>query len=290
MLAAEQDARAAVLEGAELKALQDQAAEHDGEAAAVRDLLADPELRAAAADDLPDMSVLQQALTAAETQHTRVSQAHDRAVQRCDRLAELHGRLAAEIAAWEPVAEAHTVVARLAGTASGQSNNKDNMRLSAYVLAARLEQVVAAANERLATMSAGRYQLRHTVERSATDRGRNSGGLGLRVIDGWTGQDRDPATLSGGESFITSLSLALGLADVVTAESGGAEISTLFVDEGFGTLDEDTLDEVMDVLDALRDGGRTVGVVSHVAELRTRIPTQLRLHKSRSGSHLSIHA
>ena len=99
---------------------------------------------------------------------------------------------------------------------------------------------------------------------------------------------RDPATLSGGETFVVSLSLALGLADVVTQEAGGTEIETLFVDEGFGTLDADTLDDVMDRLDGLRAGGRTVGVVSHVSELRTRIPAQLHVRKSPQGS--TIHA
>jgi exonuclease SbcC len=166
--------------------------------------------------------------------------------------------------------------------------NRLGMSLSAYVLAARLEQVVAAANERLGRMSAGRYALLHTTEKSAGDRSKSAGGLGLRVVDGWTGVRRDPVTLSGGESFITSLALALGLADVVTAEAGGTEINTLFVDEGFGTLDEETLDEVMDVLDGLRDGGRAVGIVSHVAELRTRVPAQLRITKRRAGSTATV--
>ena len=94
--------------------------------------------------------------------------------------------------------------------------------------------------------------------------------------DDWSGESRDPATLSGGETFVVSLALALGLADVITQEAGGADLDTLFVDEGFGSLDADTLDDVMDTLDSLRDGGRVVGVVSHVAEMRDRIPTQLR--------------
>lgn len=109
------------------------------------------------------------------------------------------------------------------------------------------------------------------------------------MLDGWTGAARDPATLSGGESFIASLALALGLADVVAAEAGGPEIGTLFVDEGFGTLDEETLDDVLDILDGLREGGRTVGIVSHVAELRLRIPARLQVVKGRSGSRL-VHA
>ena len=155
------------------------------------------------------------------------------------------------------------------------------------MLGERLRQVVESANERLDHMSGGRYLLEHNRSRTAGDRSKSGGGLGLRILDAWTGVDRDPATLSGGESFVTSLALALGLADVVTAEAGGVELGTLFVDEGFGTLDEDTLDGVLDILDNLRDGGRAVGIVSHVAELRTRVPAQLRVRKERRGSTLS---
>jgi DNA repair protein SbcC/Rad50 len=155
------------------------------------------------------------------------------------------------------------------------------MSLSGYVLAARLEQVAAAASERLQRMSSGRYRLAHTT---AGGSGRERGGLGLRVLDEWTGADRDPASLSGGESFSASLALALGLADVVSQEAGGSLLETLFVDEGFGSLDDDTLDEVMGVLDDLREGGRVVGLVSHVADLRQRIPVQLRVDKGRTGS------
>ena len=146
------------------------------------------------------------------------------------------------------------------------------MRLSAYVLGYRLSQVVDAANARLATMSDRRYSLEHTGRRGAGER---RGGLSLLVRDDWSGESRDPATLSGGETFVVSLALALGLADVIMHEVGGATLDTLFVDEGFGSLDADTLDDVMDTLDSLRDGGRVVGVVSHVAEMRDRIPTQL---------------
>jgi exonuclease SbcC len=98
--------------------------------------------------------------------------------------------------------------------------------------------------------------------------------------------ERDPATLSGGETFFSSLALALGLGDVASAEAGGTDIDTLFVDEGFGTLDEDTLEEVLDVLDRLRDGGRAVGVVSHVADLRQRVMTQLKVVKGAAGSRV----
>ena len=118
-------------------------------------------------------------------------------------------------------------------------------------------------------------------------------GLPLEVIVEVLGigslMKRRPATLSGGETFVVSLALALGLADVITHEVGGATLDTLFVDEGFGSLDADTLDDVMDTLDALRDGGRVVGVVSHVAEMRDRIPTQLVVTKARTGSTVRLH-
>ena len=107
-------------------------------------------------------------------------------------------------------------------------------------------------------------------------------------MDQWTGQRRDTSTLSGGESFMASLSLALGLADVVQQEAGGVDIETLFVDEGFGSLDEQSLEQVMDALEGLRDGGRVVGLVSHVAEMKQRITTQLQVVKGRNGSTLRI--
>jgi DNA repair protein SbcC/Rad50 len=158
------------------------------------------------------------------------------------------------------------------------------MKLSTYVLAARLEQVAAAASERLEVMSDGRYRLVHT---DALERRGAGSGLGLRALDAWTGVERDVATLSGGETFMASLALALGLADVVRAEGGGAPVETLFVDEGFGTLDPESLEEVMGVLEQLRAGGRAVGLVSHVPELRTRVPARLEVLRTATGSRLS---
>ena len=159
------------------------------------------------------------------------------------------------------------------------------MRLTAYVLAARLETVATLANERLAVMGGGRYLLEHSDERAA--RGARSG-LGLRVLDQWTGRVRDTATLSGGESFMASLALALGLADAVREEVGGLDLGTLFIDEGFGSLDDDSLEQVLTVLDGLREGGRAVGVVSHVADLRTRITHQAVVHKGANGSTVEV--
>ncbi|BCW67594.1 nuclease SbcCD subunit C [Arthrobacter sp. NicSoilB4] len=177
------------------------------------------------------------------------------------------------------------LLAAVADAARGGGDNNYRMSLNSYVLAARLEQVAVAASERLIGMSDGRYTLQHTDAKAV--RGQKSG-LGLEVVDQWTGQRRDTATLSGGESFMASLALALGLADVVQQESGGVDIETLFVDEGFGSLDEQALEQVMDALEGLRDGGRVVGLVSHVGEMKQRISTQLQVVKGRNGSALHI--
>jgi exonuclease SbcC len=184
----------------------------------------------------------------------------------------------------EPLRTRAAEVRHLADLAAGAGANRLRMTLSAYVLAARLEEVAAVASERLRRMTQGRYTLVHT------DAGRGNGrsGLGLLARDAWTGQDRDTATLSGGETFLASLALALALGDVVTAEAGGAAVDALFIDEGFGSLDEETLEEVMDTLDSLREGGRLVGLVSHVGELRLRIPAQINVRKGRNGSTVSV--
>lgn len=206
------------------------------------------------------------------------------AVRAADSLETLAAVLRRHVAATADLRRRHRVLDAVSRCAEGSGgDNSLRMRLSAYVLAARLEDVAAAASERLLAMSDGRYTLVH--EDGPGRRGARSG-LGLAVVDGWTGRERDPASLSGGETFYASLALALGLADVVRAEAGGTMIETLLVDEGFGSLDEETLDEVMDVLDGLRSGGRSVGLVSHVADLRDRIPARLEVVKTRTGSRL----
>jgi DNA repair protein SbcC/Rad50 len=201
-------------------------------------------------------------------------------------LQQLSARLSSAIDAWAPVRDESLRAEAISKLVRGMGrDNQLQMRLSAYVLAARLDQVVAAANERLGHMRDQRYLLQRT---GRAERRSAQAGLGLEVVDQWTGDVRSPSTLSGGETFVVSLSLALGLADVVTHESGGTEVETLFVDEGFGTLDADTLDDVMDRLDGLRAGGRAVGVVSHVTELRSRIPTQVQVDKGRAGSTVRV--
>jgi exonuclease SbcC len=249
---------------------------------AAEHVLADPVVREAATRDLPDLDVAvvrQRAATdAVQVAHATAESAD----ARLRRLEALRSRLESVLATWQPLRDEHALAARLSQLVEGKGpDNPLRMRLAAYVLSERLRQVVAAANERLATMTGRRYALEHTDDRGA---GEQRGGLSLRVRDEWSGVARDPATLSGGETFVVSLALALGLADTVAHEAGGTDIDTLFIDEGFGSLDTETLEDVMDTLDSLRDGGRVVGLVSHVPELRSRITTQLEVVKGRAGS------
>ena len=163
-----------------------------------------------------------------------------------------------------------------------RGENEAGTPLATWVLQARFEEVLVFANERLSQMSSGRYELIRVAEETSQRKRRK--GLGLAVVDHLGDErTRDPRTLSGGETFYVSLSLALALADVVSAESGGVSLETLFIDEGFGTLDADTLQMVMAEIDHLRAGGRTVGIVSHVAELRDQIAERIAVRRVASG-------
>jgi exonuclease SbcC len=273
---------AAALPAAEREALHRAVRAGHDEAAAVAAALADPEARAAAELPPADPAAADRAAERAAARLREATARAEAAGTRRAALDALGARLAERAAALAPSRAAYDRLRRLADLAAGNAaENRLHMELETYVLAARLEQVAAAASTRLLRMSGGRYTLVHTDAR-ATGRGRS--GLGLLVVDAWTGTERDTATLSGGETFFASLALALGLADVVTDEAGGRRLDTLFIDEGFGSLDEQTLDEVLDVLDSLRERDRAVGIVSHVPELRQRVPAQLRVEKGRTGS------
>ncbi|WP_329213351.1 SMC family ATPase [Streptomyces sp. NBC_00683] len=276
-----QAAASALVDATAQRELQHRIDAWQAEAAAVADRLAEEDARAAAAQPPATPDAAQSAYDASGRLLRDSAAALAAAQERCTELGRLSRQTADEVRRMGPLRQEHERVARLAGLTAGTSaDNERKMRLEAYVLAARLEQVAAAATARLQRMSSGRYTLVHSDARS----GGRRAGLGLHVVDSWTGRERDTATLSGGETFFASLALALGLADVVTDEAGGVRLDTLFIDEGFGSLDEQTLDEVLDVLDSLRERDRSVGIVSHVADLRRRIPAQLEVVKERHGS------
>jgi DNA repair protein SbcC/Rad50 len=279
-------ARAAALPAEERARLASEVAARAEARSAATAVLEDPDVRALGDAEQPDPAAIGRALAAAEEAATATARGLHHAEDTLAALTAHDERLQVALDDWLPAQQESGRADAMARLVRGTgSDNHLQMRLSAYVLATRLDQVVDAANERLAHMRDQRYLLQRTGR--AARRG-SQAGLGLEVVDQWTGDVRDPGTLSGGETFVVSLSLALGLADVVSQEAGGNEIHTLFVDEGFGTLDADTLDDVMDRLDGLRAGGRTVGVVSHVTELRNRIPTQVHVDKHRTGSTIAV--
>jgi exonuclease SbcC len=220
------------------------------------------------------------ALAQARAAERGTRRARDTAGDRAKRFGQRLGDVSAAQAAHEELVAQTEAVIRLAGLAKGTEGHR-RVTLTTYVLRHWFGQVVAAANTRLAAMSSGRYELKRTDE---GERRRDRAGLTLAVIDRHTGEERSPASLSGGETFYTSLALALGLADVVRAEAGGVDLDTLFIDEGFGSLDADTLDQVMAVIDDLRDRGRVIGIVSHVADLKERVPERLEIRRLPDGS------
>ena len=182
-------------------------------------------------------------------------------------------------ASMEEIQKEWTWVKALSDTAAGEVGGKEKITLETYAQMAYFERIIARANTRFMVMSGGQYELKRCTEED--NRGKN--GLGLNVIDHYNGTERSVKTLSGGESFQASLSLALGLSDEIQSAAGGIRLDTLFVDEGFGSLDEDTLDLAMKSLGDLAEGRRLVGIISHVGELKERIQHQIVVVKDKTG-------
>ncbi|MDX2936441.1 AAA family ATPase [Streptomyces ipomoeae] len=282
-----EEAAAAMQPAALLHQWREELQQWDKDNAIITDTLNSPDLIEASAQPPADPQAASDALTQAETRMKNTAAASRQARDRVTALTTLVAGLETRLTELAPLQARHALADRLAGVVSATiAANTLSMELEAYVLAARLEEIADAANIRLQAMTSDRYLLVHSDEKDAGRRGRLKAGLGLRILDTWTGTERETSTLSGGETFTASLALALGLADVVTQEASGRPLGTLFIDEGFGSLDEQNLQEVMDVLDQLRAGNRAVGIVSHVAELGRRIPSQLSVMKHRNGSTL----
>lgn len=273
------EAIAALRDARQREALDDRIHEHDTALAATRSTLLELELEALPEEPVDTtesaaaVAAAKDAWAAAVKEHTTASErarSLEGAVERITAAHEQIAGLAAEAAE----------IKRLADTIAGRANNTKRMKLETFVLAAELEEIVAAANIRLGEMSGERYSLQHS-DRLA--RNGAASGLGLEVMDRFTGRARPAHSLSGGETFLASLALALGLAEVVTSRAGGIRLDTLFIDEGFGSLDAETLDTAMRTLDELRQGGRTVGIISHVEAMKEQIPAQLRVEQTPQG-------
>lgn len=180
----------------------------------------------------------------------------------------------------ERAARKYSMLQNLADTANGNLSGKQRIQLETYVQQQLFDRILVRANTRFRVMSGGQYDL---VRRKEYQKNQQSG-LDLDVVDHYNGTTRSVSTLSGGESFMASLSLALGLSDEIQESAGGVQLDALFVDEGFGSLDEETLDQAMKAIQTLaEDGGRIVGIISHVTELQNRIDRQLLVRKMKSG-------
>ena len=273
------DVVAALLTAAQIAALDDRATTHAVQRGKERAILLDLELRTLPEEPI-DLAPAADAATLARTGWHAAVDVASRAESVRDSLRATVQGAAAEHRASADDAAAYDTVRGLADALAGRSGNTYKMNLETFVLAAELEEIVDAANLRLGDMSGGRYQLRHSDALGA--RGVASG-LGIVVFDAFTGQTRPARSLSGGETFLSSLALALGLAEVVTARAGGIRLDTLFIDEGFGSLDGDTLEIAMRTLDELRQGGRTVGIISHVEAMQEQIPAQLTVRTRPDG-------
>ncbi|MGO1489363.1 MAG: AAA family ATPase [Arachnia sp.] len=272
--------RAAELTAVVAEGLQQMIRQHDAALARVAVGLAEESVTALTGDEVVDVPAaklahdachaeLMAATTAEATAIAALGQL-ERSGKTLTKVLDRHGRVVDEAAP----------VLRMADLANAGEGNARSTTLSTFVLLRRFEDVVAAANDRLTVFSDGRFSLLRIDEREGRAR---RAGLGLSVRDHHTETNRDPHTLSGGETFYVSLCLALGLADVVTSEAGGISLDTLFIDEGFGSLDSETLDGVLGELAHLQAGGRAVGIVSHVAELKARIPERVEITRRASG-------
>ena len=282
-------AEQAILPAAELTALAEAVDRIRADRERVRHALTeDPRICALTGEETADVAGARRLQEAAEetretalAAHATASEAH----RHLEEALEAVDRAAARLADILAGSRALTQVAALV-----TGRNDASTPLATWVLLDRFAEVLVFANDRLTQMSSGRYELVRVADETGSA-GRRDRGLGLGVIDRLcAGVVRDPKTLSGGETFYVSLSLALALADVVTAESGGVAMETLFVDEGFGTLDPETLQTVLAELGRLQAGGRTVGIVSHIEELRRQVPDRIEVTTTPVGSTLRITA
>lgn len=273
----------------QVASLEARVAEHEKALFAAREALASQRLTRAASVPAPNLESLTEAARQAEEEAAASARASGILEQHCAQLDAARASLKRALEALAHAREQAGPIRRLADIAAASGpENLASTPLSAWVLIARLEEVLAAANPRLAAISSGRYELVSVPDDGTASR---KSGLGLAIIDHDTDALRSPRTLSGGETFYTSLALALGLADVVSAEAGGVELRTMFIDEGFGSLDSHTLSLVMAQLQALRCAGRTVGVISHVEEMATQIADQIQVRPlPEGGSTLSVRA
>lgn len=226
----------------------------------------------------PDMPALKKIRDDTRTAHTAAVEAKTKLSERLDRFKSLAKKIIALADDLRDADKNYLMWKTLSDTANGYVSKISFQR---YYLATMFKEVILEANNRLEKMSSGRYRFQLKEDTSGRER---KAGLDLEIFDEYSGTARPVETLSGGESFLASLSLALGLAAVVQNNSGGIRLDTIFIDEGFGSLDSETLDFAMRTLIELQSGGRLVGIISHVEELKNQMPVRLEVTRGKTGS------
>jgi exonuclease SbcC len=275
-------ALAAALSPAELSALEGAQTAYDRALAEARAAALEAE-KALGTELAPDIAALEAIRAGTGAALDRIQELYDGAKAAMDRFEEQSRRLAALVSERKELELKSRRLGQLSALLSGNIPGRP-LPFKNFVLGLYFREIAERASIRLTEMSEGRYSLA-SEEGSASGRGRV--GLELVVRDAYTGRGRPAGTLSGGERFITSLALAFGLADTIRSRSGGVALDAVFVDEGFGSLDEEALDRAIAALDRAR-GARMIGIVSHVPELRNRIPSRIEVEKGRNGSRIEI--
>ncbi|MBA6412222.1 SMC family ATPase [Parahaliea sp. F7430] len=280
--ASEQERSAAAMERQELEKLQRKVEDYDAAVSQIRTTVETLE-QETQGRELADVQVLSGAELSAREQRDAAQLALQNQRQRLNTLESTQAKLQAQRKANQALEQRYQVVGTLADVATGSTGAK--ISLQRYVLGVLLDDVLVQASLRLSKMSGGRYQL---IRKLDANKGRRAAGLDLEVHDDFSGSARPVATLSGGESFMAALSLALGLSDVVQSQTGGIALDTLFVDEGFGSLDSEALELAINTLMELQKAGRMVGIISHVSELKEQMDLRIDLQGGREGSSLRI--
>jgi len=278
----QQDYSIAGLSEAAFTALQQSIGDYEAECQRVRGSL-EQQKKSLEGQQKPDIAKFETALQGAEQEYREAEQHWLALDKRLSSLQNTQNKLAEVKAGCEALEEEYKVIGTLSDVANGQTGDK--VSLQRFVLSVLLDDVLLEASQRLSMMSKGRYQLLRKEDRS---KGNKASGLDLEVEDAYTGKVRPVATLSGGESFMAALAMALGLSDVVQAYAGGIRLDTLFIDEGFGSLDPESLDLAVRTLIDLQASGRMVGVISHVPDLKEQMSQRLDVIAGREGSQVRL--
>ncbi len=238
-----------------------------------------------AAEDARSIAEVEQALERLDEEKERLEEKREKTVAQNSAYESTHQQIKENYAAYQEILEPLQIYDELSNIANGSTKRTSYVSFERYVLSIYFEEVLMAANHRFETMTNGRYEL---IRREDRTKGRGAEGLEIDVFDRYAGDKRSVKTLSGGETFKASLALALGLSDVIQNEQGGVHVDTLFVDEGFGTLDADSLEMAIETLMDLQATGRLIGIISHVDELKDRIPARIVVENRKEGSHSRI--